>query len=215
MLGRAHGEVGSVLFSLFWSVQGSLLSWCFLQLKSTDAAAKELAMDLIEKYVGQFLASMRVILESLLSQYSGKTIVEKLCNSVFSMAARQLVIFLLDFCTLDVSHCTLLREFSTLTELLKKLCSDPEGGLSKLDVETWQQEQPVVLHTWTKESTHNYENNCHEVSVFVSPGATYFEVEFDERCETEKRYDYLEFTDSRGGKTRYDTKVGTYKWPKS
>lgn len=28
------------------------------------------------------------------------------------------------------------------------------------------------------------------------------------------RYDYLEFTDSRGGKTRYDTKVGTYKWPK-
>ncbi|XP_048654355.1 zinc finger ZZ-type and EF-hand domain-containing protein 1 isoform X3 [Marmota marmota marmota] len=84
----------------------------------------------------------------------------------------------------------------------------------ELDVETWQQEQPVVLHTWTKESAHNYENNCHEVSVFVSPGATYFEVEFDERCETEKRYDYLEFTDARGGKTRYDTKVGTYKWPK-
>ena len=46
----------------------------------------------------------------------------------------------------------------------------------------------MVLHTWTKESAHNYENNCHEVSVFVSPGATYFEVEFDERCETEKRY---------------------------
>nr|XP_045015573.1 zinc finger ZZ-type and EF-hand domain-containing protein 1 isoform X2 [Jaculus jaculus] len=214
MLSGAHGEVGSVLFSLFWSVQGSLLSWCYLQLKSTDSAAKELATDLIEKYVGQFLASMRVILESLLSQYSGKTIVEKLCNSVFSMAPRQLVIFLLDFCTLDISHCTLLREFSALTELLKRLCSDPEGGLNKLDVETWQQEQPVVLHSWTKESSHNYENNCHEVSVFVSPGATYFEVEFDERCETEKRYDYLEFTDSRGGKTRYDTKVGTYKWPK-
>ncbi|KFO20363.1 Zinc finger ZZ-type and EF-hand domain-containing protein 1 [Fukomys damarensis] len=214
MLNGAQGEISSVLFSLFWSVQGSLLSWCYLQLKSTDSGAKELAVDLIEKYVVQFLASTRVILESLLSQYSGKTIVEKLCNSVFSMAARQLVIFLLDFCTLDIPHCTLLREFSTLTELLKKLCSDPEGGLNKLDVETWQQEQPVVLHTWTKESAHNYENNCHEVSVFVSPGATYFEVEFDERCETEKRYDYLEFTDARGGKTRYDTKVGTYKWPK-
>ncbi|KAF6300206.1 zinc finger ZZ-type and EF-hand domain containing 1 [Rhinolophus ferrumequinum] len=214
MLSGAQGEVGSVLFSLFWSVQGSLLSWCYLQLKSSDSGAKDLAVDLIEKYVEQFLASMRVILESLLAQYSGKTIVEKLCNSVFSMAARQLVIFLLDFCTLDISHCTLLREFSTLTELLKKLCSDPEGGLNKLDVETWQQERPVVLHTWTKESAHNYENNCHEVSVFVSPGATYFEVEFDERCETEKRYDYLEFTDTRGGKTRYDTKVGTDKWPK-
>nr|KAF6417715.1 zinc finger ZZ-type and EF-hand domain containing 1 [Molossus molossus] len=214
MLNKAQVEVGSVLFSLFWSVQGSLLSWCYLQLKSTDPGAKDLAIDLIEKYVEQFLASTRVILESLLSQYSGKTIVEKLCNSVFSMAARQLVIFLLDFCTLDISHCTLLREFSTLTELLRRLCSDPEGGLNKLDVETWQQERPVVLHTWTKESAHNYENNCHEVSVFVSPGATYFEVEFDERCETEKRYDYLEFTDARGGKTRYDTKVGTDKWPK-
>ncbi|XP_059989649.1 zinc finger ZZ-type and EF-hand domain-containing protein 1 isoform X5 [Lagenorhynchus albirostris] len=214
MVDGAQGEVGSVLFSLFWSVQGSLLSWCYLQLKSTDSGAKDLAADLIEKYVGQFLARMRVILESLLSQYSGKTVVEKLCNSVFSMAARQLVIFLLDFCTLDISHCTLLREFSALTELLKELCSDPDGGLNKLDVETWQQERPVVLHTWTKESAHNYENNCHEVSVFVSPGATYFEVEFDERCETEKRYDYLEFTDARGGKTRYDTKVGTDKWPK-
>ncbi|PNJ22661.1 ZZEF1 isoform 11, partial [Pongo abelii] len=28
------------------------------------------------------------------------------------------------------------------------------------------------------------------------------------------RYDYLEFTDARGRKTRYDTKVGTDKWPK-
>ena len=57
----------------------------------------------------------------------------------------------------------------------------------QLDVEPWPQERPVVLHTWTKESAHNYETNCHEVSVFVSPGATCFEVEFDERCETEKR----------------------------
>ncbi|XP_075417283.1 zinc finger ZZ-type and EF-hand domain-containing protein 1 isoform X2 [Tenrec ecaudatus] len=214
MLNAAQGEVGSVLFSLFWSVQGSLFSWCYLQLRSADPGAKDMAVELLEKYVQQFLAKMRVILESLLSQYSGKIIVEKLCNSVFSVGSRQLVIFLLDFCTLDISHCTLLREFITLTELLKKLGSDPEGGLNKLDVETWQQEQPVVLHTWTKESAHNYENNCHDVSVFVSPGATYFEVEFDERCETEKRYDYLEFTDARGGKTRYDTKVGTDKWPK-
>ena len=27
-------------------------------------------------------------------------------------------------------------------------------------------------------------------------------------------YDYLEFTDARGGKVRYDTKIGTEKWPK-
>lgn len=49
MLSGARGEAGSVLFSLFWSVQGSLLSWCYLQLKSSDSAAKELAVDLMEK----------------------------------------------------------------------------------------------------------------------------------------------------------------------
>jgi len=41
--------------------------------------------------VGQFLTNVRMILQSLLSQYSGKTIVEKISNSVFAMATRQLV----------------------------------------------------------------------------------------------------------------------------
>lgn len=54
MLSGAPGEVGSVLFSLFWSVQGSLLSWCYLQLKSTDSGAKDLAVDLIEKCEFQY-----------------------------------------------------------------------------------------------------------------------------------------------------------------
>ncbi|OXB78873.1 UNVERIFIED_CONTAM: hypothetical protein H355_011278 [Colinus virginianus] len=210
MLDVAQQESGTVLSSLFWSVQGSLLSWCYLQLKGSDNSAKDLAVEILKNYVGQFLTNIRMILQSLLSQYSGKMIVEKISNSVFAMATRQLVIFLLDFCTLDIPYCTLLQEFSTLVEPLKKLCSEPH----KMEIESWQQEQPVVLRTWTVESPHNYENNCHEVSVFLCHGATYFEVEFDEKCETERRYDYLEFTDARGAKTRYDTKVGTEKWPK-
>uniref|UniRef100_A0A803XUX2 Zinc finger ZZ-type and EF-hand domain containing 1 n=1 Tax=Meleagris gallopavo TaxID=9103 RepID=A0A803XUX2_MELGA len=215
MLDVAQQESGTVLSSLFWSVQGSLLSWCYLQLKGSDSSAKDLAIEILKNYVGQFLTNIRMILQSLLSQYSGKTIVEKISNSVFAMATRQLVIFLLDFCTLDIPYCTLLQEFSTLVEPLKKLCSEPHK-VTKDIVPTcdWQQEQPVVLRTWTVESPHNYENNCHEVSVFLCHGATYFEVEFDEKCETERRYDYLEFTDARGAKTRYDTKVGTEKWPK-
>ncbi|XP_068021478.1 zinc finger ZZ-type and EF-hand domain-containing protein 1 isoform X4 [Melanerpes formicivorus] len=210
MLDVAQQESGTVLSSLFWSVQGSLLSWCYLQLKGNDNSAKDLAAEILKNYVGQFLSNVRTILQSLLSQYSGKTIVEKISNSVFAMATRQLVIFLLDFCTLDIPYCTLLQGFSTLIEPLKSLCGEPH----KLEMESWQQEQPVVLRTWTMESPHNYENNCHEVSVFLCHGATYFEVEFDEKCETERRYDYLEFTDARGAKTRYDTKVGTEKWPK-
>ncbi|XP_043848131.1 zinc finger ZZ-type and EF-hand domain-containing protein 1 isoform X2 [Dromiciops gliroides] len=214
MLGTAPGESSPALFSLLWSVQGSLLGWCYLQLKGSEPQAKKLAAEMVESYVGQFLASMRVVLRSLLSQYSGKTILDKLCNSVFATAARQLAIFLLDFCPLDIPHLALLREFSTLTDLLKNLCGDPEDGPNKMDMESWQQEQPVVLNTWAMESPHNYENNSHDVAVFLSPGATAFEVEFDDKCETETRYDYLEFTDARGQKTRYDTKVGTDKWPK-
>ncbi|XP_074046652.1 zinc finger ZZ-type and EF-hand domain-containing protein 1 isoform X2 [Macrotis lagotis] len=212
--GMTSGESGQALFSLFWAVQGSLLSWCYLQLKGSEPQAKKLAVEMVEKYVGQFLAGTRLVLRSLLSQYSGKKIVDKLGNSVFAMATRQLVIFLLDFCPLDIPHLALLKDFSTLTELLRDLCSDPDGEPDKMDMESWQQEQPVVLNTWAMESAHNYENNCHEVAVFLSPGATSFEVEFDDKCETETRYDYLEFTDARGLKTRYDTRVGTDKWPK-
>ncbi|XP_061868119.1 zinc finger ZZ-type and EF-hand domain-containing protein 1 isoform X3 [Colius striatus] len=210
MLDVAQQESGTVLSSLFWSVQGSLLSWCYLQLKGSDDSDKDLAVEILKNYVGQFLSNIRTILQSLLSQYSGKTIVEKISNSVFAMATRQLVIFLLEFCTLDIPYCTLLQGFSTLIEPLRSLCSEPH----KIEMESWQQEQPVALRTWTMESPHNYENNCHEISVFLCHGATYFEVEFDEKCETERRYDYLEFTDARGAKTRYDTKVDTEKWPK-
>ena len=49
--------------------------------------------------------------------------------------------------------------------------------------------------------------------IFSCPGADTFVVEFDPRCETEKRYDFLEFTDSRGVKMHYDHKVNTDKWP--
>lgn len=57
-----------------------------------------------------------------------------------------------------------------------------------MDQESWHQpQQPVVLRTWTVESPHNYENSRHETAIYACPGATSFEVEFDERCETEKR----------------------------
>ncbi|XP_066491104.1 LOW QUALITY PROTEIN: zinc finger ZZ-type and EF-hand domain-containing protein 1 [Tiliqua scincoides] len=214
MQGVAQQDTSSVVSSLFWSVQGSLLSWCYLQLKGSDAAPKYQATEILTRYVQQFLSSVRTILGSLLSQHSGKTVVEKLSSSMLAMVARQLMTFLQDFCTLDIPHRTLLQDVSTLIKLLNDLTAEPGDSPDKVDIENWRQEQPVVLRTWSMESPHNYNNNCHDVTVFLCPGATYFEVEFDERCETERRYDYLEFTDARGAKTRYDTKVGTDKWPK-
>ena len=50
------------------------------------------------------------------------------------------------------------------------------------------QTEDIVLRTWEVESSHNYENNQHQTQVFTCPGATKFVVDFDPRCETERRY---------------------------
>uniref|UniRef100_A0A665UY28 Zinc finger, ZZ-type with EF hand domain 1 n=1 Tax=Echeneis naucrates TaxID=173247 RepID=A0A665UY28_ECHNA len=217
MVNESSGASRTVLLSLFWALQGSLLSWCYLQLKagSSTAVAMELARDILLKYVDQFLGNVKTILSSLLERYTGAEITDKLGSSILATVFRQLMIFLLELCCLDIPHSVLLKSFSSLVMLLKSLSSDTGDIFSKVDQESWHQpQQPVVLRTWNLESPHNYENSRHETSIFACPGATSFEVEFDERCETEKRYDYLEFTDSRGGKVRYDMKVGTEKWPK-
>ncbi|XP_077152606.1 zinc finger ZZ-type and EF-hand domain-containing protein 1 [Ranitomeya variabilis] len=215
VLHDTQGECGSNLHSLFWAIQGSLLSWCFCQLKGEDPMSKLKARELFVKYVDLFLTNTKTILEPLLNECSGKMIIEKLNNSVFAMSTRQLMTYMLEFCALDIPHCLLLQSFSNLTKLMKKLCGDPGESANKIEMESWNQvQQPVVIQTWNMESPHNYENNCRDTTVFLCPGATYFEVEFDDKCETEKRYDYLEFTDARGGKVRYDHKVGTDKWPK-
>lgn len=218
MVDVSGGASRKVLLSLFWALQGSLLSWCYLQLKGGTAAAPtaaDLARDILLKYVDQFLGSTKTVLGGLLQRYSGAEITDKLNGSILAMATRQMMIFLLELCFLDIPHCILLTSFSSLVELLKNLSSETGDIFSKVDLESCQQpQQPVVLRTWNMESPHNYENSRHETTIFACPGATSFEVEFDERSETEKRYDYLEFTDARGGKVRYDMKVGTEKWPK-
>lgn len=204
----------AVMLSLFWALQGSMLSWCYLQLKgiTSTPATTDLAQEILIKYVELFLRKVKSVFSSMLEKYTCAEITDKLGNSIMVTVFRQLMIFLLELCPLDIPHSVLLKSFSSLMELLRSLSTDTGDILSK---ESWQQpQQPVVLRTWNMESLHNYENSRHETTIFACPGATVFEVEFDERCETEKRYDYLEFTDSRGGKVRYDMRVGTEKWPK-
>uniref|UniRef100_A0A8C5MSL1 Zinc finger ZZ-type and EF-hand domain containing 1 n=1 Tax=Leptobrachium leishanense TaxID=445787 RepID=A0A8C5MSL1_9ANUR len=208
----SQGECSSFLHSLFWAVQGSLLSWCYCQLKGDDLVSLQKARDLLVKYVGLFLSYTKDLLEPMLHQCTRKEVIDKLGSSVFASATRQLMTFLLEFCALDIPHGFLLQIFSKLPDLLKNLCGDLTETSNKMD--TWNKAQtPVALQTWNMESPHNYENNCRDKTVFLCPGAVSFEVEFDEKCETEKRYDYLEFTDSKGGKFRYDHRVGTEKWP--
>lgn len=214
MADESGGGSRTVLLSLFWALQGSMLSWCYLQLKgiASTPVAMDLAREILIKYVEQFLGNIKAVLGSMLEKFTGSEITDKLGNSILVIVFRQLMIFLLELCPLDIPHSVLLKSFSSLVELLRSLSTDTGDIFSK---ESWHQpQQPVVLRTWNMESPHNYENSRHETTIFACPGATVFEVEFDERCETEKRYDYLEFTDSRGGKVRYDMKVGTEKWPK-
>uniref|UniRef100_A0A3Q1ISU6 Uncharacterized protein n=1 Tax=Anabas testudineus TaxID=64144 RepID=A0A3Q1ISU6_ANATE len=211
MVDESSGASRTVLLTLFWALQGSLLSWCYLQLKvgASTAITMELARDILLKL------QQSTITKNFKPRYTSAEITDKLGSSILTTVFRQLMIFLLELCSLDIPHSLLLRSFSSLVELLKSLSTDTGDIFSKVDQESWHQpQQPVVLRTWNMESPHNYENSRHETSIFACPGATSFEVEFDERCETEKRYDYLEFTDSRGGKVRYDMKVGTEKWPK-
>ena len=73
--------------------------------------------------------------------------------------------------------------------------------------------QESVVGVWTRESAHNYENNAKVTEEFVCPSANKFVVEFDPRCITERRYDYLEFTDVTGAKQKFDGKYNTDRWP--
>ena len=71
-----------------------------------------------------------------------------------------------------------------------------------------------VVGVWTRESPHNYENNSHHTEEFVCPSATKFVVEFDSQCVTERRYDYLEFTDVTGAKQKFDGRFNSEHWPR-
>lgn len=51
MVDECGGASRTVLLSLFWALQGSLLSWCYLQLKggASTAVAMELARNILLK----------------------------------------------------------------------------------------------------------------------------------------------------------------------
>ena len=81
------------------------------------------------------------------------------------------------------------------------------------DLRSGEETKESVVGVWTRESPHNYDNNAHVTEEFVCPSATKFVVEFDSRCVTERRYDYLEFTDVTGVKHKFDGKYNSERWP--
>ena len=76
-----------------------------------------------------------------------------------------------------------------------------------------EHQKASVVGVWTRESAHNYPNNANVTEEFVCPSATKFIIEFDSRCITERRYDYLEFTNATGAKQKFDGKFNSDHWP--
>lgn len=212
-------EKSSHLVHLLCSLQTNLMMWCCCQMESENKCRAELAETVIKNYVALISAKVSKSLDCFkkctVSQMM--LMVNKLKDSFLYSTFSQLVLILCHLCCYmdSVKKMDLMEDLMPIVAHLHDVSVKLPDVFPQVDNSFWQQmeQDEEVLRVWELESSHNYENNLNVVQVFSCPGASTFLVEFDTRCETEKRYDYLEFTDARGNKTKYDQKVNTEKWP--
>ncbi|XP_027043421.1 zinc finger ZZ-type and EF-hand domain-containing protein 1-like isoform X1 [Pocillopora damicornis] len=211
-----QSESTSNLVQLLCAMQRSLLTWCSTQMKSGSSFGQNVATDLIIEYVGILANRVFMSLQAVNDASDQLVVIDRLEHSYVAAAMRQLVLFLNLFTNVDSICMPVLRHLQPVSLELKKCSNKYPQLFFKIDSEEWNKTVgQTVLRTWQMESAHNYENNLDVKMVFNCPGCSEFTVDFDARCETERRYDYLEFTDSNGNKKRFDQKVDTEKWPKS
>ncbi|XP_035685693.1 zinc finger ZZ-type and EF-hand domain-containing protein 1-like [Branchiostoma floridae] len=219
---RGSDGRASFLVRLLCSLQGSLATWCCKQMEGEDGKvppAQEsvgLATTLLQKYTFLLSRHCTELLGNLVEMgQKAEAALANLQHSFIATALPQMIVWLMLLCEKPIPHVSTMHTLQPVAAELHRLAKNLANTFYKLDSEQWSSigNDQVVLRTWHVESPHNYENNQHSTQIFTCPGATHFVVEFDQRSETEKRYDYLEFTDARGVRTRYDQKVGTEKWP--
>lgn len=209
-------ESTSNLVQLLCAMQRSLLIWCCTQIKTGSSFGHSVATKLITEYVAILANKVFMSLQEVNESRDNHIVIDRLEHSYVSAAMRQLVLFLNLFTNVDSICLPVLRSLQPVSLELKKFSNKYPELFFKIDSDEWNKTQgQTVLRTWDVESLHNYENNQDIKMVFSCPGCSEFTVEFDPRCETERRFDYLEFTDSNGNKKRFDQKVDTEKWPKS
>ncbi|KAL5017766.1 hypothetical protein ScPMuIL_005151, partial [Solemya velum] len=218
------------LLQLVNSLQTSLFSWCWAQMNGNeDGKHEEITHEkgrlleviaLITKYAEYVSVKATDACRQLLKGDVKKLeeLIPKTEMSFLGSVVRQMVWILTFLCdSLDsASRVKLICTLQSLILELKKLSVLLPAIFPKISSEHWLsvQTEDIVLRTWEMESPHSYENNQHLRHIFNCPGAAKFVVEFDSRCETERRYDYLVFTDAKGVQMRFDQKVGTAKWPR-
>ncbi|XP_077980047.1 zinc finger ZZ-type and EF-hand domain-containing protein 1-like [Glandiceps talaboti] len=215
--GKELKDVSSNLVQLLCALQTSLMSWCHEQLQSENTKHREPAVAMILRYCGMQSDKACSIIDALCKIKNKDPLIDQLEKSFLATSLRQLILSLALLSEYKLPSISLLKNLQPISEKLRTLAPEMPKVFHDVDSDAWRlvNQENVVLRTWNIESTHNYENNLHITQIFFCPGATSFHVEFDTRCETEKRYDYLEFTDARGFKQRFDQKVGSEKWPKT
>ncbi|XP_071500526.1 zinc finger ZZ-type and EF-hand domain-containing protein 1-like [Diadema antillarum] len=203
--------------SLLGALQTSLLGWAKHSLTDCkgDAKLKAMAGDVLRDYCSMQCSWARNALCLLRNQRGASGRIKDLTHTFIATSFRQLVLCITLLADMDLPYLHLAQRLLSVAVAIRELQIKLNIRFSKegTPVQGSAKEEVVVLRRWHVESAHNYDNNQHVTQIFTCPGADLFEVTFDPKCETERRYDYLEFTDSKGVKTRYDQKVGSEKWP--
>ncbi|XP_077868975.1 zinc finger ZZ-type and EF-hand domain-containing protein 1-like [Saccoglossus kowalevskii] len=219
LAGKEQKDASSNLVQLLCALQTSLMSWCCEQLQSENTKHRQPAVAMILRYTAMHSEKSCTVLNILhkIDSDDKSGLVAKLENSFLATTLRQLILSLTLLSDQHLPSVQLITNLQPVAENLRCIAPELPKIFHDVDSIAWKNvnQESVTLRTWNIESTHNYENNLHITQIFYCPGASSFHVEFDSRCETEKRYDYLEFTDARGVKQRFDQKIGSDKWPKS
>nr|XP_054763632.1 zinc finger ZZ-type and EF-hand domain-containing protein 1-like [Lytechinus pictus] len=188
--------------SLLCALQTSLLGWakhCLTDSKG-DSKLKKTAGDVIRDYCGMQCSWTRNALCLLQGQKGINNRFNDLIHTFIPTAFRQMVLCVTLLSEMDLPYLHLAQRLLSVAVEIRQLETKlnihfPKDGSP---VQCSAKEDVVILRKWHIESAHNYDNNQHVTQIFTCPGADLFEVTFDSKCETERRYDYLEFTDSKG-----------------
>jgi hypothetical protein len=208
------------LVRLLCAMQSHALYWVCHNLSASKQlddkwdSVKDIVHDFLLKYVDFVVDSCRELFQKIQHLETIKdSILDALRRSLVGQLLPEMIAFLGSFISLELPVMSLLQTFKSLISIIQSSTDKLTDVFTSPQSVQSEDETEKVLAVWTRESPHNYENNSKINEDFVCPGAEKFVVEFDSRCRTERRYDYIRFTDSTGDKKVYDDSYGSDHWP--
>ncbi|GAB1605002.1 zinc finger ZZ-type and EF-hand domain-containing protein 1 [Argonauta hians] len=206
------------LHNLFTSLQATVTYWCWQHFNSNEENNKAIAKRIFIRFCVTIAEKVEESFQFLLTKTDNvMKVLGKLDKLFPSLPFRQLLILLSS--TIDVldpeSRCLLVQHFKPILFHLRQLSHQLHQLFPDLSHHFWVNEnkEDVILKVWKVESPSGEDNKEDISQVFLCPGASKMVVTFDNCCETEGRFDYLQFIDSSGKSFRFHDKVGTANWP--